>query len=104
MKQKHSGSWGREEYVLVNTLKTLITEGKGGVSDKCTRIILKSRYHAQTTGLIRTIEMHSQCHTMRFDTLSILVKQSVTQNLLDQFHEESVYMGDLVSGVLARFD
>jgi hypothetical protein len=94
---KASGSWG-EKNMFLNTLKTLITEGKAGIrqmykdyteQDTCTNYWINTNYR--------------DAFPMPYNEVRYFVYFSEAKrnaNLLDQFHEERLY-GDLVSGVLA---
>ena len=94
---KASGSWG-EKNMFLNTLKTLIMEGKAGIrqmykdyteQDTCTNYWINTNYR--------------DAFPMPYNEVRYFVYFSEAKrnaNLLDQFHEERLY-GDLVSGVLA---
>ena len=94
---KASGSWG-EKNMFLNTLKTLITEGKAGIrqmykdyteQDTCTNYWINTNYRDA---------FPMPYNEVRYFVYFSEVKRNA--NLLDQFHEERLY-GDLVSGVLA---
>ena len=84
--------------MFLNTLKTLITEGKAGIrqmykdyteQDTCTNYWINTNYR--------------DAFPMPYNEVRYFVYFSEAKrnaNLLDQFHEERLY-GDLVSGVLA---
>ena len=95
---KASGSWN-EKNMFLNTLKTLITEGKAGVRQ------MYKDYTEQDTITNYWINTNYRdafplpANEVRYFVYFSEAKRNA--NLLDQFHQERLY-GDLSSGVLAQ--
>jgi hypothetical protein len=95
---KASGSWN-EKNMFLNTLKTLITEGKAGIrqlykdyseQDTCTNYWINTNYR--------------DAFPLPYNEVRYFVYFSGAKrnaNLLEEFHEARLY-GDLNSGVLAK--
>ena len=95
---KASGSWN-EKNMFLNTLKTLITEGKAGVRQ------MYKDYTEQDTITNYWINTNYRdafplpANEVRYFVYFSEAKRNA--NLLDQFHQERLY-GDLCGGVLAQ--
>ena len=94
---KSSGSWS-EKNMLVNTLKTLITEGKGGV-----RQLYKDYSEVDTITNYWINTNYRDAFPLPYNEVRYWVYFSEAKRnakLLEEFHKERLY-GKLVNGVLA---